>query len=565
MKREIEDEGGVYSAGNQKMKITQRFPCNGEGEHGSSHTGGTESNLKVPIESNDDPAEECHTSADSSGGQSVNELSYSNSATGSLLNNNNNNRSIEKLLECPLCIDLLCEPVTTLCGHSFCRLCLVQCLQRSSKTCPTCRAQCHILPEEVQENHTLAQLSSSLFPESYKTRMVENKQALHRIINKSGDDVLTPIFQLPGTFCLPGSEISIDFFEYRYRIMMKRLCDSGAKPMRFAFTGKSKEKTPQHGDVVLIAVIDRAELEPLSGRYEVDCTFELQRYTLVDYYEEPGTGKLGYCRLAPHRDAQLTAEQQLTVPEMLRNAQDRIASLVDMRCFPSCHMESFPKDTLSLEKLNLWMANNSLLPDDQKYEVIMNKDKVDSVAKYNVLLAHFNTHATTVALLELNSETMGEAPAHDSTWVQDYGHSTASRGAPSSNSNSNSNFLYSSPSRGKAEEACTGITCTSVDNENADMGNNNDNNGGEEEFTEGKVKVQRKRTSEDSGFTQDGEGEDWSDNESEYSEDEDEGEDGDDFDDDSPLKEPKSPFEALSALQKVLKREEEHNRRRYEE
>jgi hypothetical protein len=49
-----------------------------------------------------------------------------------------------KQFECPLCLDLLCEPVTTLCGHSFCRTCLVQAMQKCKHVCPQCRESCHI-------------------------------------------------------------------------------------------------------------------------------------------------------------------------------------------------------------------------------------------------------------------------------------------------------------------------------------------------------------------------------------------------------------------------------------
>lgn len=46
-------------------------------------------------------------------------------------------------LECPICLSLMCEPLTLSCGHSACRMCYCRSLQRVPK-CPTCRAVCHI-------------------------------------------------------------------------------------------------------------------------------------------------------------------------------------------------------------------------------------------------------------------------------------------------------------------------------------------------------------------------------------------------------------------------------------
>lgn len=45
---------------------------------------------------------------------------------------------VEDLFECTLCMKLLFEPVTTPCGHTFCRACFMRAMDHSSK-CPVCR------------------------------------------------------------------------------------------------------------------------------------------------------------------------------------------------------------------------------------------------------------------------------------------------------------------------------------------------------------------------------------------------------------------------------------------
>lgn len=46
-------------------------------------------------------------------------------------------------LECPLCLKLLWEPVTTPCGHTFCKPCFLRAIDHGSK-CPNCRRVLHL-------------------------------------------------------------------------------------------------------------------------------------------------------------------------------------------------------------------------------------------------------------------------------------------------------------------------------------------------------------------------------------------------------------------------------------
>ncbi|XP_069093862.1 breast cancer type 1 susceptibility protein isoform X1 [Pleurodeles waltl] len=52
---------------------------------------------------------------------------------------------MEKNLECPICLDLMSEPVTTKCDHIFCRFCMLKLLNKKRKGC----AQCPMCKHEV--------------------------------------------------------------------------------------------------------------------------------------------------------------------------------------------------------------------------------------------------------------------------------------------------------------------------------------------------------------------------------------------------------------------------------
>ena len=83
--------------------------------------------------------------------------------------------SIEENL-CPICIQLLVDPVTTRCGHHFCAVCWRR-LQASARgelgCCPVCRKP---LGAGARPNLQLAASLSGCHPELYKTRIEELRQ-----------------------------------------------------------------------------------------------------------------------------------------------------------------------------------------------------------------------------------------------------------------------------------------------------------------------------------------------------------------------------------------------------
>ncbi|XP_035392216.1 E3 ubiquitin-protein ligase TRIM16-like [Electrophorus electricus] len=71
----------------------------------------------------------------------------------------------QDLLSCPVCLDLLKDPVTVPCGHSFCRSCINDCWdqedQKGSYSCPQCRHTFTGRPD-LNKNAMLAELADTL-------------------------------------------------------------------------------------------------------------------------------------------------------------------------------------------------------------------------------------------------------------------------------------------------------------------------------------------------------------------------------------------------------------------
>lgn len=118
--------------------------------------------------------------------------------------------------ECTLCLKLLFEPVTTPCGHSFCRSCLLQTMDHGNK-CPMCRMVLFISPRTYPISVTLNNIIQKNFPEEYAERKLE-----HENLTYGGTDIL-PLFVMD--VVLPCQKLSLNIFEPRYRLMVRRIME----------------------------------------------------------------------------------------------------------------------------------------------------------------------------------------------------------------------------------------------------------------------------------------------------------------------------------------------------
>lgn len=166
--------------------------------------------------------------------------------------------------ECVLCLKLLHEPVTTPCGHTFCKSCLFRAMDHGAN-CPLCRAVIHIVP-----NHpvsvTLQSVIKKLFPEEYAQRAEEVR------LENQQDETCLPLFPL-NSVIFPNTRFPMHIFEPRYRLMIRR-CMAGAK----MFGLINIKRDPSGTSWV---------------PYDVGCTLEISKLTLLpdgrSYIETKGT------------------------------------------------------------------------------------------------------------------------------------------------------------------------------------------------------------------------------------------------------------------------------------
>ncbi|XP_068596511.1 LON peptidase N-terminal domain and RING finger protein 1 [Brachionichthys hirsutus] len=127
--------------------------------------------------------------------------------------------------ECPLCIRLFFEPVTTPCGHTFCKNCMERSLDHNLR-CPLCKQPLQEYFKNRKYNPTvvLQHIMTHLFPSQLVERRQVHEAEMAELSNLTQD---IPIFIC--TVAYPGVPCPLHIFEPRYRLMIRRCMETGTK------------------------------------------------------------------------------------------------------------------------------------------------------------------------------------------------------------------------------------------------------------------------------------------------------------------------------------------------
>ncbi|XP_030001057.1 LON peptidase N-terminal domain and RING finger protein 1 [Sphaeramia orbicularis] len=163
--------------------------------------------------------------------------------------------------ECPLCIRLFFDPVTTPCGHTFCKNCIERSLDHTLR-CPLCKQPLQEYFKNRKYNPTVRvqDIMTRLFPSQMTEREQIHQAEMAELSNLTKD---IPIFVC--TVAYPGVSCPLHIFEPRYRLMMRRCMETGTKKFGMC----SYEHGKGFADYGCILEIHELELLP-DGRSYVD-------------------------------------------------------------------------------------------------------------------------------------------------------------------------------------------------------------------------------------------------------------------------------------------------------
>jgi len=163
--------------------------------------------------------------------------------------------------DCPMCCSLFWEPVTSPCGHTFCRHCLARSLDHSNR-CPICRTVLHITARKHPVTITLQKVIEKVMPQQLEARRQE-LTASHVIEAAEAVQVaLLPLFMLEHV--LPGQVMTLNIFEPRYRLMCRRCLDG---ERRFGMSAMEEPRSPRTIVGCEVEITESRQLH--DGRYHI--------------------------------------------------------------------------------------------------------------------------------------------------------------------------------------------------------------------------------------------------------------------------------------------------------
>ncbi|XP_035272856.1 LON peptidase N-terminal domain and ring finger 1, like [Anguilla anguilla] len=127
--------------------------------------------------------------------------------------------------ECSLCMRLFYEPVTTPCGHTFCKSCLERCLDHTPQ-CPLCKES--LKAYLASRKYNITAVLEEVIKQYLREEHLERKRSQTEETKELSDlTQRVPVFVC--TMAYPTVPCPLHVFEPRYRLMIRRCMETGTR------------------------------------------------------------------------------------------------------------------------------------------------------------------------------------------------------------------------------------------------------------------------------------------------------------------------------------------------
>ncbi|KAL6077208.1 LON peptidase N-terminal domain and RING finger protein 3, variant 2 [Balamuthia mandrillaris] len=283
-------------------------------------------------------------------------------------------------LECSLCLKLFYEPVTTPCGHTFCRSCLFRALDYRAG-CPLCRSPIHFAPDHAV-SVTIQSLIEKYFPKQLQKRRAEMEA------ERQEAETCMPLFLL-NTVAFPGMRFPMHIFEPRYRLMLRR-CLQGTKV--FGLVNVQQNPTNmrwESSNAGCALKITKHTLLP-DGRSFIE-TIGTKRFKIVQKREQDGyiVGKIEWL------EDELLNEQDMARYDHLRErTRSHLTNMLhNLQCYRPLQpllerMGDVPEDDASL---CYWLASYLPIPNAEKQALLEDNSPLQRMEVLHCILAQIRS------------------------------------------------------------------------------------------------------------------------------------------------------------------------------
>jgi len=130
--------------------------------------------------------------------------------------------------ECSLCFRMFWQPVTTACGHTYCRSCLDRSLDHRNE-CPLCKSELDVINRKLGVCEFVEETTRRMLSAEYRERQRIHEDEIAQLTGILRPDGRNEVPVFICTVSFPNIPCPLHVFEPRYRLMIRRAMESGTR------------------------------------------------------------------------------------------------------------------------------------------------------------------------------------------------------------------------------------------------------------------------------------------------------------------------------------------------